>query len=227
MKNIKLIACDIDGVLLEDTFSPILRGLCIRLGQEYTREVERNMFSQTREEAMKFVIARLGIKSKEEAQKIYNLYFEERDKYLASHPSILVNGLEGLMKRLVDTGAKLVCYGGLDVEKIVDEFRPYLDYFNQYVCTNDFRPGIKEIVRDIYKFEYNQVLFIDDVNTVAEAARSLNVPFIGIPSEESWSYQKSDMKETGVKYLVRSINEISIELLDTIDNDVANGMIWK
>lgn len=227
MKNIKLIACDIDGVLLEDTFSPILRSLCIRLGQDYTREVERNMFSQTREEAMKFVMVKLGIKSKEEARKIYNLYFEERDKYLASHPSVVVDGLEAFIKRLVNTEAKLVCYGGLDIEMIVDDFTPYLGYFDRYVCTNDFRPGIKEIVRDIYKLEYNQVLFIDDVNKVAEVAKSLNVPFIGIPSEEGWSYQKNDMKETGVKYLVKSINEISKELLDTVDNDIVKETIWK
>lgn len=225
MKNIRLIACDIDGVLLKDTFSPILRGLTLRLGQEYTQEVERNMFSQTREEAMKFVMLKLGIRNKEEAKKIYNMYFEERDKYLELHQSILMEGLDAFLKQMVSTGAKLVCYGGLEEEKIVEEFKPYLEYFDQYICTNDFRPGIKEITKDIYSLEYNQVLFIDDVNTVAETAKSLNVPFIGVPSKEMWSYQKQDMMKTGVKYMVSSINEIDLTMLQKIDADIEN--IWK
>jgi len=226
MKNIKLIACDIDGVLLEDTFSPILRSLCLRLGQEYTQEVERNMFSQTREEAMKFVMLKLKIKSREEAQKVYNLYFEERDKYLANHPSILIEGIDNFLKLLTSTGVKPVCYGGLETEKIVDEFNPYLKYFDKYICTNDFRPGIKEIVKDIYKLEYNQALFIDDVNTVAETAKVLNVPFIGVPSKECWSYQKEDMERTGVKYLVSNINEINLEMLEDIDINAVSGKLW-
>jgi len=99
-------------------------------------------------------------------------------------------------------------------------------YFDQYICTNDFRPGIKEITKDIYNIDYDQVLFIDDVNTVAEKAKELNVPFIGIPSCEEWSYQKSDMSQTGVNHIVKSIRDINLELLNTIDSEVANHKVW-
>lgn len=226
MNNIKLIACDIDGVLLEDTFSPILRNLCLRMGQEYSQEVERNMFSITRSEAMKFVMKKLGITSQEEAKRIYDIYFEERDKYLLEHSSILVNGLKEFLEMLSELDIKLVCYGGLDEEQIVEEFRSFLKYFDRYICTNDFRPGIKEITKDIYGLDYNQVLFIDDVNTVAEKAKELNVPFIGIPSIEDWSHQKEDMIKTGVKYLVKSIRDIDLKLLNSLDEEVAVDKIW-
>ncbi|EJA6846935.1 hypothetical protein QQO53_02705 [Clostridioides difficile] len=212
---------------MEDTFSPILRGLTVKLGQDYTREVERNMFSQTREEAMKYVMVKLGIGNPEEAKKIYNMYFEERDNYLKEHSSILINGLEAFLERLSNLNVVLICYGGLEEEQIVDEFIPYMKYFDRYVCTNNFRPGIKEITKDIYNLEYSQVLFIDDVNKVAETAKSLNTPFIGVPSKESWSYQKQDMIKTGVKYLVESINEIDASMLEKIDFDAEHGKVWS
>ncbi|MDO8139594.1 hypothetical protein [Streptococcus mutans] len=48
MNRLKLIACDIDGVLLEDTFSPVLRNLAKKYNVDYTAELENNTFSQKR-----------------------------------------------------------------------------------------------------------------------------------------------------------------------------------
>ena len=72
---------------------------------------------------------------------------------------------------MANLDVRLVYYGGLPEEKITDEFKQYKHYFEKYICTNDFRPGIKEIIKDFYGLEFNQVLFIDDVNTVAEVAK--------------------------------------------------------
>jgi len=85
---------------------------------------------------------------------------------------------------------------------------------------------LREITKDFYDLEYNQVLFIDDVNTVAEAAKSLNVPFIGIPAAFSWGFQREDMISTGVKYMLNSIRDIDKELLVQIDREAAAGTIW-
>ncbi|WP_219712073.1 hypothetical protein, partial [Clostridioides difficile] len=66
------------------------------------------MFSQTREEAMKYVMVKLGIGNPEEAKKIYNMYFEERDNYLKEHSSILINGLEAFLERLSNLNVVLI-----------------------------------------------------------------------------------------------------------------------
>ncbi|KAF6625255.1 hypothetical protein MF628_005275 [Paenibacillus polymyxa] len=46
MNTIRLIACDVDGILLTDTFSPVLKSLVKKAGMPYTREIERNVFSR-------------------------------------------------------------------------------------------------------------------------------------------------------------------------------------
>ncbi|MEE4580525.1 hypothetical protein [Paenibacillus polymyxa] len=68
------------------------------------------------------------------------------------------------------------------------------------------------------------MLFIDDVNTVAEVARSLNVPFIGVPSTP---FQYEDMNQTGVKYLLNSLKGIDAELLERIDLEAAEQAVWS
>ena len=132
-----------------------------------------------------------------------------------------------LLELLATLDVRLVYYGGLPEDKITDDFKKYEHYFEQYICTNDFRPGIKEITKDFYRLEFHQVLFIDDVNTVAENARINNVPFIGIPSNFSWGFQRQDMITTKVKYLLNSAKEIDIELLGRIDYEASVGTIWE
>ena len=41
MRTLRLIAVDIDGVLLEDTFSPVIRNFITKHGIEYTKEIEK------------------------------------------------------------------------------------------------------------------------------------------------------------------------------------------
>lgn len=225
MENIKLIALDIDGVLLEDTFSPILRKCALNLGEEYTRELERNLFSRPQKESLQYVVKRLNL-SDEQAQVLFQSYFIERDKYLKGNNSGVIEGVPELLEFLSSLDVKLICYGGLTEDLIIEEFKKYMHYFDQYICTNDFRPGIKEITKDIYKLNYNQVLFVDDVNTVAEVAKTNNVPFIGIPSDFPWGFQKEDMISTGVKYILKSVQEIDLVLLEKIDKEIALDNLW-
>ncbi|MDU5337108.1 HAD family hydrolase [Enterococcus sp.] len=231
MKNIKLIACDIDGVLLEDTFSPILHTLAKKFGYPYTRELERNMFSRPREESLQYVLQNFKIDAKKipvmVQTDLIKYYFEERNNYMSSNPNGLINGVPEFLERISKLGIEMICYGGLPENEIIDDFKPYLKYFTKYICTNDFRPGIKEITTEFHKLKYSEVLFIDDVNTVAEVAKDLNVPFIGIPADHDWGYQKDDMKRTGVKHIVQSVNDIDVELIMKIDREIEENQLWE
>ncbi|NLW46562.1 MAG: HAD family hydrolase [Firmicutes bacterium] len=224
MNTIKLIAINIDGVLLEDTFSPIIYNFVTKYGIKYTQEIEKNIFSRPQKEAAEFAIKIFG--ETIDIDHLIKSYFFEREKYLKIHGCRVNEGVPEFIKLVSTLNVNLVYYGGLQEEKIVDDFKEYKDYFERYICTNDFRPGIKEITKDIYGFEYNQVLFIDDVNTVAEVAKANNVPFIGIPSKFPWGFQRQDMIKTKVRYLLSSIKEINIDLLEKIDYEALNGVIW-
>ena len=80
--------------------------------------------------------------------------------------------------------------------------------------------------REIYNIDYFEALFIDDVDTVAQAAKVLDMPFIGCPANFQWGFQKEEMLNTGVKYIVDSADEITQDILDRIDADAARGVVW-
>lgn len=223
MHTIKLIASDVDGVLLEDTYSPMLRGAAQQLNLEYTREMERNMLSQRREEAVMYMFKQLNVEGTPEEGLQY--FQAARANYLQSNQDShgVIAGVFDFLDLVTSLGVKLVCYGGLAESNVTSKFDPCKKYFERYVCTNDFRPGLKEITKDIYGLEFSQVLFIDDVNTVAEVAKELNIPFIGVPCTE---FQREDMIATGVKYMVNSVKEIDRDLLEKIDADARQGTVW-
>jgi phosphoglycolate phosphatase-like HAD superfamily hydrolase len=222
LKNIKLIACNIDGVLLEDTFSPIFRNLVLKYGCEYTREFERSVFSRPLLEAGDYMMKTFHVS---DGPYLYKTYFEERKKYLENHYCGMIEGVPEFLQFAATLNLRLVCYGGLAKEHIQDEFKEFLPYFEKYICTINFRPGIKEITKE-YGLEYNQVLFIDDVNTVAEAAKANKASFIGIPSNFPWGFQRQDMISTGVKYILDSVKDINRGLLEKIDAEAAAGTLW-
>ena len=56
METIKLIAIDLDGPLLVDTFSPIMYQLCRDYYRiDYTRALERHTFSRPRAEVVAYI----------------------------------------------------------------------------------------------------------------------------------------------------------------------------
>lgn len=219
MKNIKLIACDIDGVLLEDTFSVVLNNMSKKLNFEYTSELERNTFSQSREQALKYMSNILNIQNEDDAQHLLQTYFLERDKFIARNGNPILEATLPFLERLKSLKVKLICYGGLDIDMIDTRFLPYLKVFDQYICTDTFRPGLKEITKQFYNLEYSEVLFIDDVNKVAEEAKKYDIPFIGVPTKHTWGFQEQQMIETGVKYRVNGIQDITLDYLNTVAGD--------
>ncbi|MCX4853860.1 hypothetical protein [Streptomyces canus] len=84
---------------------------------------------------------------------------------------------------------------------------------------------MREIAEDVFGLRCDQVLFIDDVARVAEAPRTLRAAFIGHPSSYEHSFQEQLMREAGVRYLVRSLDEVDESLLRTLE--AAGGLMWQ
>ena len=126
MKNIKLIACDIDGVLLEDTFSPVLHILAQRFNIPYTAELENNMFSQNRGKAVNYFLKQLSLSGHKESEDVLKLFFDERQKYIDKSGTPILDGVPEFISLLKNLDVKIVCYGGLDYEMIDKRFTSYL-----------------------------------------------------------------------------------------------------
>lgn len=225
MKHIKLIAVNLDGVLLRDTFSPVIRKLVMHFGHRYTNRIERNILSRPQMDAAQYVINISRINYT--VQDLLKLFFREREQYVESIGNSVFEETPSFINLLQKQNSRRVCYGGLTSEYFKIEMKQYAKYFDCYVCTNDFRPGLKEITKEIYSLDFSEVLFIDDVNTVAETAKKMNIPFIGCATNSRWGFQKEEMAKTGVKYLVDSIGEINQEILDRLDYDASAGIVWS
>ncbi|MFJ3659038.1 HAD family phosphatase [Streptomyces sp. NPDC090119] len=226
LQHLRLAAVNIDGVLLNDTFSPVIRQVVLDRGGQYTAEVEHTLFSQPRTVAAQAFVqaAQLPLSP----QEMVDAYFQERERYLAENPVRIEEGAEDLLILLRDLGLRLVCYGGLDRTHFERHLAPLAHLFDPpgYVCTDRFRPGIREITRDICGLDHDQVLFIDDVARFAEEARRLDVPFIGRPGEFEHGHQRALMKRAGVRHLVPTLRDIDEELLRTLDAEAAAGTCW-
>ncbi|WAX82257.1 HAD family phosphatase [Streptomyces sp. KMM 9044] len=218
LRHLRLIAVNIDGVLLNDTFSPVAHRFVVDLGGVYTAEVERAVLSQPQLEAA----AALGV-SGVTPEEVVKAYFRRREEYLRDHPVRVLDGAGALLGRLRATGATLVCYGGLGRSHFDRHLAPYAEYFDspRYVCTDGFRPGIREIAEDILGLRCDQALFIDDVARVAEAAQALGAAFIGHPTSYEHSFQRQLMREAGVRHMVGSLDAIGERLLRTVDAEAA------
>ena len=222
LRHLRLIAVNMDGVLVNDTFSPVIHRFVVSRGGAWTAEMERAVFSQPQLQAA----AATGVAGTPE--EVVEQYFRERKAYLADHPVRVLDGAERLLRRLRELGVLMVCYGGLGRSHFDRHLAPYSSCFDgpQYVCTNDFRPGVKEIARG-FGLRCDQALFIDDVARVADAARSLNAAFIGHPSTFEHGFQAQLMREAGVRHLVRSLDEIDEPLRRTVDAEAARGAVWR
>ncbi|MGP3978925.1 HAD family hydrolase [Streptomyces sp. 8N114] len=229
LRHLRLVALNIDGVLLNDTFSPVIHRFLTSRGVRYTAELERELFSQPQLAAARAS----GLDGSPE--ELVKEYFQEREEYLAAHPVRLLDGAEELLGRLdrmraqQDREIRLVCYGGLERHHFDRHLGALTRYFDEpgYVCTNDFRPGIAEITGGICGVRPDEALFVDDVARVAEAARDLGAAFIGLPSSYEHSFQRELMREAGVRHLVSSPGEIDEALLRAVDEEAAAGTVWQ
>ncbi|MFD4632518.1 HAD family hydrolase [Streptomyces sp. NPDC058284] len=223
LKHLNLVAVNIDGVLLNDSFGPVIRRLVESRGGVYGAELEQALLSQPQMVAAQTAADVLG----GSAEAVLTAYFEERDRYVLEHPVRVLEGAETLLQRLRSLEMRIVCYGGLGRTHFDCHLSALAEYFDEpvYVCTNDFRPGIREIA-ELFEIRFDQMLVIDDVARVAETARELGSAFIGHPSDYEQGFQRPLMERAGVRHVVRSLGEISEELLRTVDAEAAAGDNW-
>ncbi|MFJ7150962.1 HAD family phosphatase [Streptomyces sp. NPDC100445] len=225
--RLRLAALNIDGVLLNDTFSPVIHRFLVDRGCDYTAELERSIFSQPRAVAGRLLAEAIG--GSLTPQAALDLYFRERARYLETHPVRLNEGAVELLRRLRAAGLRTVSYGGLGKEHFDTFLGVHADLFDGpgYICTDTIRPGIHEIVTEYFGLTYDEAVFVDDVANVGRAARELGVPFIGHPSDFRHSFQPRLMREAGVRHIVGSLCEIDERLLRTVDEEAALGTVWK
>ncbi|WP_409237004.1 HAD family hydrolase [Streptomyces sp. PA5.6] len=220
--RLRLVALNIDGVLLNDTFSPVIGNFITSRGGAYDAATERRILSQPRRVAGGEMARAAGLDIT--GDEALELYFAERDRYVAEQPVRPNPGAAELIGRIRDLGLQVVCYGGLSKPHFDTHLGQWAHLFDGpgYVCTDSFRPGIKEIAEDVFSLGLDEVLFVDDVARVAEAAKGLGVPFIGHPC----SFQRTFMEELSVRHIVDSLDAVDDELLRTLDAEAAAGTVW-
>jgi phosphoglycolate phosphatase-like HAD superfamily hydrolase len=225
LHKLRLAAVNIDGVLLNDTFSPLIHQFVTRRGGIYSAAVEGSVFSQRQADAGRAMAA--AVPQELTGEEALAAYFEERATYLADHPVEATEGAGALLRRLHAAGLDVVCYGGLAKSHFDEHLGAYAHLFAppRYLCTNDVRPGLREITAH-FGLEHGQVLFIDDVARVAEAARALGAPFIGRPSRFEHSHQAELMRQAGAHHIVDGLDEIDEALLRTLDEETSAGTLW-
>ncbi|MER7898967.1 HAD family phosphatase [Streptomyces sp. NPDC096046] len=226
LRHLRLAALNIDGVLLNDTFSPVIHRFVVSRGGQYTAEVERHVFSQPQHLASAYLARAVPVPMT--GPQALRAYFSERDAYLREHPVRVVDGAIDLVRRVRSLGLRTVCYGGLGREHFDRFLGSWAHLFDGpgYVCTNDVRPGIREIAEDVFGLAPDQVLFVDDVARVAESARKLGVPFIGCPSTFERSFQHRMMSEVGVRHIATSLASLDDAMLRVVDGEAAAGTVW-
>lgn len=226
-RQLRLVAVNIDGVLLSDTFSPVIHDFVVSRGGQYTVETERSVFSQPQQIAGERMAEAVPLPLTGDGA--LRAYFAERDAYLESHPVTVTPGAAELLHRVRDLGLQVVCYGGLGKSHFDTHLGAYEDLFDGpgYVCTDGFRPGIHEIITQVFGLKHDEAVVIDDVARVAEEARALNVAFIGHPSSYEHSFQRQLMVEAGVRHLVDRLGQVDAGLLLRVDAEAAAGRSWE
>lgn len=222
--RLRLVALNIDGVLLGDSFGPVIRSLVTGCGVRYTAEIEGRVLSQPRRVASRELCRVLGWELTDE--EMAARYFAARERYLAEHPLEVTCGALDLVRRVRSLGLATVCYGGLGREHFEEFFGAHAELFDGpgYVCTDGFRPGIREITAEVFGLSWRQVVFVDDVARVGEQARDLGVAFIGFPG--SGSFQGEAMRRAGVRHVVDRLDAIDERLLRVIDAECEAGACW-
>ncbi|KAB8162276.1 HAD family phosphatase [Streptomyces sp. 3MP-14] len=225
LHHLRHAAVNIDGVLLTDTFSPLIHRFITSRGGAYSAEVERRVFSQRRRDAG-WALAE-AVPQEMTGPQALAAYFAERAAHLAEHPVEIAEGARALLERLRAAGLRLVCYGGLGREHFDEHLGAFTELFDDpvYFCTNDVRPGLREITERL-GLRHGEVLFVDDVARVAEEARRLGAPFVGVPSSYPHSHQGELMRRAGVRHLVRALGGIDAALLRAVDGEAAAGTLW-
>lgn len=228
LNKIKAFAIDSDGVLLNDTYSPAIKIFVEQHNVKYTSEIERSVWGLPQVTAGHNLA--LACKLPYSGDHVINEFFKIREKYVQEHPVTVMPGIEKVLKMMFETGSKLICYGGRNKEYSFDKFLGnYSQYFDRdtpYIDINAFRPGVNEIVSSL-GLNFDEVVFIDDINRVAEVCKSFGAGFIGVPASMPHNFQKVEMQQTGVKFLSPKFSDITEETLKEIDEYLTHSTLWK
>ncbi len=224
---IRHIFLHLDGVVLENILAPVMLSLIHKLGGNYSAGLENNILSRSQVHAATHLIRHLRLELS--VDEIIELYREERNAYLHVNQIRQKEGLEHFLEMLNENGYRVIAYGGADREYFLENTGNIRHYFagEGYIQTRDIRPGVKEIIRDIYRIGFHEALFIDETLAVAEAAKEHDVPFIGISNEHLFSFQRQEMELLGVKYFVHSLSDIDLPFITNIQRSTLLGNIWK
>ncbi|MPZ83089.1 MAG: hypothetical protein GEV28_22935 [Actinophytocola sp.] len=229
LNKIRLVALDSDGVLLNDTYSPVIERFVTKHGGVYTAAVERGVWGSPQLAAGQNMA--LACKLPWSAKDTIAAFFREREEYLETNPVEVMPGAAELLTTLAGLGVRVTCYGGRDrgytFDKHLGHLAEFFDPEISYVDVNDVRPGMKEIVLDIFGYAFDEVVFIDDINRVAEVSKALGAGFIGVPASMPHNFQRAEMAATGVRYQVDDIRRIDATLLEKIDEELAAGTHWQ
>ncbi|MBK8395853.1 MAG: hypothetical protein IPL26_11525 [Leptospiraceae bacterium] len=225
LEVIEYVFVHLDGVLLDNIYRHILEAMVKKWGGKYTAEVENNAFAQSKEHITSFLNNHFHLALS--SDEVLKIYYEERAKV---EKKFVINKKRGILKFLKlmhFLDLKVLGYGGAGMEYFSTHMSKYSHFFSdeKYIRTNTMRPGVKEIIKEVYNLKYKQALFIDETNTVALVAKKHKVPFIGIPSLKT-GFQKKEMVKSNVKYLIRSLDEIDYSLLKKIDKEAKENLIW-
>ncbi|MEY9988211.1 beta-phosphoglucomutase-like phosphatase (HAD superfamily) [Streptomyces sp. V4I8] len=226
LQNLRLAAVNIDGVLLSDSFTPVIRKFIVERGGLYTAEIERDIISQSDEAALRVLAKAAGIPW--EIDQVERDFYTERDDYLRTEPISITDGAEELLQRLRALRLSAVCYGGTEREHFERHLASLRNLFEPpyYVCTADFRPGLVEVA-EAFNLAPCQVLFIDDVARVGEQARDCGAGFVGYVPKSSETFQGKLMGSAGVRYRVHSLENIDEWLIRRVDAEITAGTFWN
>ena len=228
LRQVRLVAIDCDGVLINDTYLPVIERFITEHGGEYDDETERSIIGLRDVVVADRMASACGLD-----QPVADTLAEawaRRERYLREHPIAVTPGAADLLASLRGLGVRVLCYGGRSREHTFDTYLgglvDLLDPDVPYVGINEHRPGVAHIVRDVIGCEFDQAVFVDDVSGVAQAARAYGVGFIGFPSSAAHQRQRRFMTDLGVRHIVDSLAQITPELLARVDAELVASTHW-
>ncbi|NBH02293.1 HAD family hydrolase [Amycolatopsis sp. SID8362] len=228
LEKLRVVALDCDGVLIDDTYLAMIARFVTAHGGVYDAAAERDVIGLRDIVVAEKVTALCGLD--QPAEETLKQLWAARQEYLAEHPIRVAEGARECLEALSKLPVRLVCYGGRTREHTFDrylgDFVDLLDPEVPYVSINEHRPGVAHITRTALGAGFDEIVFVDDVSRVAEDARAHGAGFIGFPSSPAHARQRDFMAGYGVRHFAASLTELTPELLETVDAELATSTHW-
>jgi beta-phosphoglucomutase-like phosphatase (HAD superfamily) len=229
LRQVRLIAIDCDGVLINDTYLGVIERFVTGHGGDYDDETERSIIGLRDVVVADRLAKACGLD--QPVQDTLTEIWAERERHLREQPIEVTPGAADMLASLRDLDVRIICYGGRTREHTFDKYlgdlADLLDADVPYVGINEHRPGVRHIVCDVIGCQFDQAVFIDDVSRVAQAARALGVGFVGFPSSAAHQRQRRFMTDIGVRHIVDSLQQVTPELLARVDAELATSTHWS